>query len=145
MIKIAQNLVVMCNYLVYNQISSQNLGIFNIWAVNGHFSSIFCRILPKIRQMWVFDFRRKSTSYLQFSLFWAEIWYIASLLGVKKKVMREFFNFAFLPFYGAPKMQKIRFWLKMAIFGLFDPVKRRKMQKWKMQKRSKNQHENAKM
>ena len=74
----------------------------------------------------------KSTSYLQFSLFWAEIWYIASLLGVKKKWCGNFSILSFLPFYGAPKMQKVRFWLKMAIFGLFDPVKRRKTQKLKI-------------
>ena len=42
------------------------------------------------------------------------------LVGCKKKKWCGNFSILrFLPFYGALKMQKVRFWLKMAIFGLF--------------------------
>ena len=73
----------------------------------------------------------KSTSYLQFSLFWAEIWYIASLLGVKKKWCGNFSILRFSPFYGAPKMQKSPILAKNGHFRAFWPRKTAKNEKMK--------------
>ena len=53
------------------------------------------------------------------------------LVGVKKNVMRESFVFAFLPFYGAPKMQKCLIFAKNGHFLAFWPRKMAKNAKMK--------------
>ena len=73
----------------------------------------------------------KWASELQFSLFWAEIWYIASLLGVKKKWCGNFSILRFSPFYGAPKMQKCPILAKNGHFRAFWPRKTAKNAKMK--------------
>ena len=73
----------------------------------------------------------KSTSYLQFSLFWAEIWYITSLSDLQKKWCGNFSILRFSPFYRAPKMQKSQILAKNAHFWAFWPRKTAKNAKSK--------------
>ena len=48
MLEITPKVVLICNSLVSNQISSQNLDIFNIYAENWHFSSKLWLKMAKI-------------------------------------------------------------------------------------------------
>ena len=71
----------------------------------------------------------KWASDVLFSLFLAEIWYIASLQDLEKSDARIFHFCVFRRFMTLQKCKKAWFLQKMGIFGLFDPVKRQKTQK----------------
>ena len=62
MIVITQRLVLVCNLLVYNQISRQNLVIFNVWAENWHFLFILWPKMAEIGKFWDTQFSTKTES-----------------------------------------------------------------------------------
>ena len=47
-------MVVICNSLVYEQMFSQNLAIFNIWAKNWHFLSKLWQKMAENPKKWLF-------------------------------------------------------------------------------------------
>ena len=73
----------------------------------------------------------KSLFLGQFSLFWAKIWYVASLGHLEKKWCRNFWNFDFFRFYESYMSQWIQKMAKTVIFHIWRPIKRPKMQKSK--------------
>ena len=118
-LEITQKMVVICNSLVYEQIFSQNLAIFNIWEKNGIFCPNYGKKWLKIRKSGCFYVLWILEMYTSWGNCWwweAKILYVASQYTYLKKWCTIFFNFHLLAIFGGVNMVHGVNWAKLRGF-----------------------------
>ena len=106
MLVITHKLVLISNLLVSNQISSQNLPIFQYLGLKlAFFVQIMAKNGRNLKKLGTTNFRRKVYTILEFLPKWAQICYAWSLWVPSKTLRGNFSNFDFLAPKNGPKCQ----------------------------------------